>query len=189
MLIMWPALLVAVLVLLVHTFIVVNAQSEAEVAASAGLRAAWRSSANADFLSVIDPVTGEYTEVQYTDSSLHTDPHPHVLEMAEAAQDAAARAAATDGGWRWWTPGATEVHSDWCSPDVARNDPDEVDRPGQGQPGWVRVTVSGEVFGPLAALWPNHLDQVYAAALGPAVLLSPEGAVVDRQVPAELPLC
>ena len=177
MLIMWPALLVAVLVLLVHTFIVVNAQSEAEVAASAGLRAAWRSSANEDFLSDIDPSTREYTEDLYTDP----DPHPKVLEMAEAAQDAAARAAATDGGWRWWTPGATEVHSDWCSSDVGGT------RPGQGQPGWVRVTVSGQVFGPLAALWPNHLDQVYAAAIGPAVLISPE--VVDRQVPAELPLC
>ena len=183
LLILWPALLVAVLVLLVHTFIVVNAQSEAEVAASAGLRAAWRSSANADFLSEFDPVADDYTGDPYIDPLLHTDPHPKVLEMARDAEDAAARAAATDGGWRWWTPGATEVRSDWC----LEGDPDM--RPGQGQPGWVRVTVSGDVYGPLAALWPDRLDRVYAAATGPAVLLSPEGAAPDRQVPVDLPVC
>ena len=104
LLILWPALLVAILVLLVHTFIVVNAQSEAEVAASAGLRAAWRSSANADFLSEFDPVADDYTGHAYTDPLLHRDPHPKVLEMARDAEDAAARAAATDGGWRWVDP-------------------------------------------------------------------------------------
>ena len=104
--------------------------------------------------------------------------------MAAAAEDAVARAAATDGGWRWWTPGAAEVQSNWCGPQ------DEDTRPGQGDPGWVRVVVSGEVFGPLAALWPNRLDRVYAAATGPAIITSvqpAEGSV--RQVPAVLDTC
>lgn len=177
LLILWPMLLVAVLLLLVHAFIVANAQSEAEVAASSGLRAAWRSAANEDFLSVRD-AGGTYTAAEYTLSTTH----PAVLEMASAAQDAAARAAATKTGWRWWTPGATVVHSDWCRPVPA-------DRPGQGESGWVRVVVSGEVFGPLAALWPNRLDRVYAAATGPAVLLSPQQGQQDLEVPADLPEC
>ena len=174
-------LLVAVLVLLVHAFIVANAQSEAEVAASSGLRAAWRSAANEDFLSVRDS-GGKYTAVEYTDAVDHAATHPAVLEMVSAAQDAAARAAATKTGWRWWTPGATVVHSDWCWPVPA-------DRPGQGESGWVRVVVSGEVFGPLAALWPDRLDRVYAAATGPAVLLSPQQGQQDLEVPADLPEC
>ncbi len=179
-------LLVAVLLLLVHAFIVANAQSEAEVAASAGLRAAWRSAANEDFLSVRQS-DGTYTADKYTDDPStqgvveHAATHPAVLEMASAAQDAAARAAATKTGWRWWTPGATVVHSDWCEPAGAR--------PGQGQSGWVRVVVSGEVFGPLAALWPDRLDRVYAAATGPAVLLSPQQGQQAPVVPADLPEC
>ena len=182
LLVLWPMLLVAILLLLVHAFIVTNAQSEAEVAASAGLRAAWRSAANEDFLSVRD--AGTYTAAAYIDDPAttgvveHAETHPAVLEMASAAQDAAARAAATKTGWRWWTPGATVVHSDWCA-----------DRPGQGESGWVRVVVSGEVFGPLAALWPNRLDRVYAAATGPAVLLSPQQGQQDLSVPANLPEC
>lgn len=186
LLILWPMLLVAVLLLLVHAFIVTNAQSEAEVAASAGLRAAWRSAANEDFLSVRQP-GGMYTAVAYIDDpgtpsiTEAEDTHPAVLEMASAAQDAAARAAATETGWRWWTPGATVVQSDWCRPVNAR--------PGQGESGWVRVVVSGEVFGPLAALWPDRLDRVYAAATGPAVLLSPQQGQQDLTVPADLPEC
>lgn len=180
LLVLWPMLLVAVLVLLVHAFIVTNAQAEAEVAASAGLRAAWRSAANEDFLSERDS-GGAYTTVPYTDPVHHAETHPAVLEMARAAEDAAARAAATKSGWRWWTPGATMVHSDWC---------ENVDhRPGPGQSGWVRVTVSGEVFGPLAALWPDRLDRVHAAATGPAVLLSPQQGQQDLEVPADLPQC
>ena len=51
-LVLWPAMFVAILLLLVHTFIVVNAQAEAEIAASAALKAAWRSAAGSDFLTV-----------------------------------------------------------------------------------------------------------------------------------------
>ena len=181
LLVLWPMLVVAVLVLLVHAFIVTNAQAEAEVAASAGLRAAWRSAANEDFLSQRQS-DGTYTGDPYTDPDLHRQTHPAVLEMGWAAEDAAARAAATKTGWRWWTPGATAVHSDWCNPAVD-------DRPGPGQSGWVRVVVSGEVFGPLAALWPNRLDRVHAAATGPAVLLSPLQGQQDLEVPADLPPC
>jgi hypothetical protein len=185
LLVLWPMLLVAVLLLLVHAFIVTNAQSEAEVAASAGLRAAWRSAANEDFLSVRES-DGSYKADAYVDDPNtpgvveNAATHPAVLEMASAAQDAAARAAATKTGWRWWTPGATTVYSDWCR---------ETNRPSQGESGWVRVVVSGEVFGPLAALWPNRLDRVYAAATGPAVLLSPQEGQQDLAVPAQLPEC
>ena len=184
LLVLWPALLVAILVLLVHAFIVANAQAEAEVAASAGLRAAWRSAANEDFLTTFDDATGNYLPPS-DPASDYTGPapHPKVLEMADAAQDAVARAAATHGGWRWWTPGVAVVQSDWCAPSGP-------DRPGQGDPGWVRVVVSGEVFGPLAALWPDRLDRVYAAAMGPAVIASVQSSAGGAgQVPAELPDC
>ena len=49
----------------------------------------------------------------------------------------------------------------------------------------------GEVFGPLAALWPDRLDRVYSVATGPAILVPPEGPE-DRPplvVPADLPTC
>lgn len=141
-LVLWPALLVAILVLLVHTFIVVNAQAEAEVAASAGLRAAWRSAAASD---------------------LHNQPED-VAAMADEAKDAAASVAGRGEGWRWWTPGATEVKSDWC------HAPSSPGLPQEGEAGWVQVKVEGEVFGPMAALWPGRLDRVYAVASGPAVL-------------------
>ena len=103
--------------------------------------------------------------------------------MAEAAKDAVARTAATEGGWRWWSPGAAELHSDWCHP-YARGD-----RPTGDETGWVRVVVSGEVFGPLAALWPNRWDQVYASAQGPAILVAPDRANRGIVVPAQLPAC
>ena len=140
-LVLWPVLLVAILVLLVHTFIVVNAQAEAEVAASAGLRAAWRSAAASDLRN-----------------------QPDVAAMANEAKTAAAEMAGRGEGWRWWTPGATEVKSDWCAASL----PD-------GEAGWVQVKVEGEVFGPMAALWPGRLDRVYAVASGPAVLDSSLG--------------
>ena len=164
-LILWPTLIVAILLLLVHTFIVVNAGAEAEVAASAGLRAAWRSAAKADFLSDPDG-PGRYTGA---------DPHPATAKMAAAAEDAVARAAATRTGWRWWTPGATRVQSDWCATGTHF-----AERPsGRDEAGWVRVEVSGAVHGPLAALWPNRLDRVYAAAVGPAVLAAVPGGAAD----------
>ncbi|WP_419850499.1 hypothetical protein [Candidatus Poriferisocius sp.] len=148
-LVLWPVLLVAILVLLVHTFIVVNAQAEAEVAASAGLRAAWRSAAASD---------------------LRAQPED-VAAMADEAKDAAASVAGRGEGWRWWTPGATEVKSDWCHAPLSEGLPQE------GEAGWVQVKVEGEVFGPMAALWPGRLDRVYAVASGPAVL--------DQQIEAD----
>ena len=173
LLVVWPALLTAILLMLVHAFIVTNARAEAELAASQGLRSAWRAAAESDFLT--EP--GSNPPVDYTSN----EPHPQVLDMAEAAKDAVARTAATEGGWRWWSPGAAELHSDWC------NAPG--DRPTGDETGWVRVVVSGEVFGPLAALWPNRWDQVYASAQGPAILVAPDRANRGIVVPAQLPPC
>ena len=185
LLVVWPALLTAILLMLVHAFIVTNARAEAEVAASQGLRSAWRAAAESDFLT--EP--GSNPPVDYTSD----EPHPQVLEMAEAAKDAVAGVAATEQGWRWWSPGAAELHSDWCHPYTAP-DPNLDLVPGQYRPldeqtGWVRVVVSGEVFGPLAALWPNRWDTVYASAQGPAVLVAPDPANRGIVVPAQLPAC
>ncbi|WP_419847689.1 hypothetical protein [Candidatus Poriferisocius sp.] len=152
-LVMWPVLIVAILLLLVHTFIVVNAQAEAEVAASEGLRAAWRAAAATDM------GTSEGTQA-----------------MANAAKDAAAEVAGQGDGWRWWTPGATEVKSDWCHPPGTPAHPLDPTDP-KGKAGWVQVKVQGEVFGPMAALWPGRLDQVYAVANGPAVLTNAPGTL------------
>ena len=184
----WPALITAILLMLVHAFIVTNARAEAEVAASEGLRSAWRAAADSDFLT--DPVdlSNDYTGIE---------PHPDVLTMAENAKDAVARAAATEGGWRWWSPGAAEVHSDWCHGYLDPSDPSfDNDSQGQRRPvddetGWVRVVVSGEVFGPLAALWPNRWDRIHAAAQGPAILVPPadEDQRSGTAVPAQLPIC
>lgn len=175
-LVIWPTLLVAILVLLVHAFIVSNARAEAEVAASAGLRAAWRAAAAADFLH--EPGSS----LPYRGAA----PHPAVREMAGSARDAVARVAAEEEGWRWWTPGAAEVRSDWCAadPDARPSDPTD--------PGWVRVEVSGEVFGPVAALWPNRLARVYAAATGPAVIDAGPQQLARwdaASVPVSLPSC
>ena len=181
LLVVWPALITAILLMLVHAFIVTNARAEAEVAASEGLRSAWRAAADSDFL------TEPGTATPYTG----TDPHPEVREMAVAAEDAVARAAATEGGWRWWSPGAAEVQSDWCFAYAAgSSDPPGERRPEGDETGWVRVVVSGEVFGPLAALWPGRWDRIYAAAQGPAILVPPENRAATRlTVPAELPSC
>ena len=168
-LVLWPAMFVAILLLLVHTLIVVNAQAEAEIAASAALKAAWRSAAGSDFRTVpVEP--GEpAVDTLYFDPDpampRPTEPHPQVLDMANAAKDAAATIAGQQQGWRWWTPGATEVRSDWCGSSPGQ-------WPGPRESGWVQITVEGEVFGPMAALWPGRLDRVYAVATGPAVLNS-----------------
>ena len=171
LLVVWPAMITAILLMLVHAFIVTNARAEAELAASQGLRSAWRAAADSDFL------TEPGTVNPYTDN----DPHPEVLAMARAAEDAVARAAATESGWRWWTPGAAQVHSDWCD--------SYADRPAGDETGWVRVTVSGEVFGPLAALWPNRWDRIYTSAQGPAILAPPDGTGPAFAVPVDLPVC
>ena len=171
LLVVWPALIAAILLMLVHAFIVTNARAEAEVAASQGLRSAWRAAADQDFLS--DKSGNPYT----ADAT-----NPKVLAMVAAAEDAVARTAATEQGWRWWTPGVTEVHSDWCEPFGGG-------RPTGDETGWVRVVVSGEVFGPLAALWPNRWDRVYAVAQGPALLVPPGRTGTGIQIPGALPAC
>lgn len=192
-LVLWPALIVAVLLLLVHAFIVTNAQSEADAAASAGLRAAWRASANHDFLEDYVPDPADPARLLYVDYAA-TEPHAGVRDMVSAAHNAVAQAASESSGWRWWTPEATEVQSDWCSA-IVWNDPamarPDGSRPIRGEPGWVRVVVSGQVFGPLAALWPDRLESVYAVATGPAVLSAYHGADGPQRlaVPADLPTC
>ena len=179
LLVVWPALITAILLMLVHAFIVTNAQAEADLAASQGLRSAWHAAADSEAGFLDDPTN------QIIDSSYAlNDPHPDVLTMARAAEDTVARAASTEQGWRWWTPGVATVQSDWCDlPRTAGGD-----RPVEGETGWVRVVVSGEVFGPLAALWPNRWDRVYAAAEGPALLIPPDqpGSITP---PAALPTC
>ena len=173
--VVWPVLIVAVLVLTVHAFIVSNARAQAEIAASEGLRAVWRTTA---------------AEATHPDEDGGE-------RMARAAQDAVARAAAGEGGWRWWTPGAAEVSSDWCA-----GPNDTVDRPPtrDRDAGWVRIVVRGETLGPLSALWPGPVDTVYAVAAGPAVLSAPgdaspsdadgQAAVYEQAlVPADLPQC
>lgn len=176
LLVLWPALIVAILLMLVHAFIVTNARAEAELAASQGLRSAWRAAADADFVTDPNNPPNAYTGFPT---------HPEVLEMAAAAQDAVAAAAATSDGWRWWTPGAAQVFSDWCGD----RDTQRPTRSGGDRIGWVRVTVTGEVFGPMAALWPNRWDRVYAAAQGPALLVAPTNAADRFEIPLELPLC
>ena len=72
------------------------------------------------------------------------------------------------------TPAVTEVPLEFrlveqLAPDTATSgvdyQPADVagDRPRDKQAGWVRVVVSGEVYGPLAALWPDRLDRVFSA--------------------------
>ena len=61
--------------------------------------------------------------------------------------------------------GAATVRSDWCHSGTSAHL-----RPSAGEHGWLRVEVTGEVFGPFSALWPGRLDRVHATAAGPAVL-------------------
>ena len=183
--VLWPSLITAVLLLLVHTLIVVNAQSEAEAAASRGLRAAWRALADESLLAE-RLADGTYTANLYVAAA----PHPATRDMAEAARDAVAQTASTVDGWRWWTPGVTRVYSNWCAhghQPLPTGDP--ADRPAPGETGWVRVVVAGEVFGPLAAVWPDRFDRVYAAAEGPAVLTPTGRGPGSEPVPAAMPAC
>lgn len=175
-LILWPALMVLMLLLVVQAFIVTGARAQAEAAASAGLRAAWHA-VGVSGLAYADGGS-EYSGL---------DPLPRTREMAAAAHDAVARSAAAGDGWRWWTPGAATVRSDWCHSGTSAHL-----RPSAGEHGWVRVEVTGEVFGPFSALWPGRLDRVHAAAAGPAVLAqqaSPGGNDLVPAVPVELPKC
>ena len=193
LLVLWPALIVGILLLLVHAFIVTNAQSEAQVAASRGLRSAWRFSANEDFLyERVQDLTGPGVYTYSSDVYMAPEPHPAVLEMVEAVLDTVAQEASGTQGWRWWTPGATQVFSDWCALGDPNNIPDPPappdGRPTTGESGWVRVVVTGEVFGPLAALWPDRLDRVYAVAEGPT-LQSVNLGRPRESVPLELPPC
>lgn len=175
-LILWPALVVLLLVLVAQAFIVTGARAQAEAAASAGLRAAWHA-------------VGVSGLAYAADGTAHTglDPSPRTAEMAAAANDAIARSAAVGDGWRWWTPGAATVRSDWCHSGTSAHL-----RPAPGEHGWLRVEVTGEVFGPFSALWPGRLDRVYAAAAGPAVLTRQPSAGSNQPVPTvpvELPEC
>lgn len=182
LLVVWPALIIAILLMLVHAFIVSNARAEAQAAASEGLRSAWRAAADIDLSRDPDNPAAPYMGV---------DPHPGTQTMVDAAETAVAQAASTELGWRWWTTGVAEVHSDWCHGNDERTlgqAPGEY-RPTVGETGWLRVVVSGEVFGPLAAVWPDRLDTVYAFAQGPAMLIASETRDPELVVPAELPVC
>lgn len=205
LLVVWPALITAILLMLVHAFIVTNARAEAQVAASEGLRSAWRAIADLDFSQDPGAPGNPYTLPA---------PHPDLRDMVEAVEAAVAQSAATKEGWRWWTPGAPAVQSDWCHdytvpplsnatpaqtpPQVGATPPPtgapgsyrpSVGMFGPGESGWLRVVVSGEVIGPLAALWPNRLDKVYAVAQGPAVLIASDEIDPGLVVPVELPTC
>ncbi len=173
-------MLVLLLILAAHAFLVTGARAQADAAASAGLRAAWEAAGDIGLAYADDgsPYVG-------------AEPHPRASVMSAAAHDAVARTASGSApGWRWWTPGAVTVRSDWCHGGASAGL-----RPGPGEPGWLRVVVSGDVFGPFSALWPGRLDQVHAAAAGPAVLVPPaaDSTGVDgellRSVPTELPEC
>ncbi|MYG87376.1 MAG: hypothetical protein F4190_02455 [Acidimicrobiales bacterium] len=160
LLIVWPAVVVLLLLLGVQALLVTGARSQAEAAASAGLRAIWNHAAAVG--DVPDPAAVGDVPDPAADSAV---PLAGAAEMAAAAHDAVAHAAATGDGWRWWTPGASVVRSDWC-----HSGADALRRPASGEAGWVQVEVTGEVFGPFSALWPGRLDAVHATASGPAVL-------------------
>ena len=173
-LVLWPAMIMAVLLLGVHAFIVVNAQAEASLAASAGLRAAWRSAADSDLGTVARQYTGGRRHLA------HSARLDAAGEMTDRAVVAVQQVAGDEGGWRWWTGAAASVYSDWCYPAPEDYDGDELPlNPGLplgGESGWVRIVVSGEVIGPLSWILPGRLDTVYATAEGPAVLRNFAGA-------------
>ena len=174
--ILWPAMIMAVVVLAVHAFVVVNAQAEASLAASAGLRAAWRAAADSDLVAV-------------TDNDLRLG---EAARIGEGAANAVERVAGDEDGWRWWTGGVSATYSDWCSVSPR-------DLPAQGETGWVRVVVSGDVIGPMSWFLPGRLDKVYATAEGPALLsasLNARGPAAPGESPvpaqwarADLPRC
>ena len=181
LLILWPAIIMAILVMLVHAFIISNARAEAETAASEGLRTAWRYTADADFLADPDDPMISYIGMA---------PHPEVLEMVEQVKDTVARVAGESDGWRWWRPGVAQVLSDWCYDGPGDSLlPVGERRPVAGEAGWVRVVISGEAFGPMAALWPDRWEPVYASAQGPAIVVRRGLDGGSTVIPAELPAC
>ena len=113
LLVVWPALLTAILLMLVHAFIVTNARAEAELAASQGLRSAWRAAAESDFLTDPDNPPDLYTG---------DEPHPEVLKMAEAAKDAVARTAATEGAGAGGAPAQPNCTATGATPQAAQAD-------------------------------------------------------------------
>ena len=134
-----PLALICLIVLSTHAFIVSGARSEAVLASSEGLRAAWN--------VVLD------------------DPDADPLTIRVAVEDAVA-ASAADGahGWRWWTPNIATVHSDLCA------------GPPVDGAGWIRVEISGEAYGPLAAIWPDQWAPISAISEGPARLATAAAA-------------
>ena len=197
LLVLWPAMLTAVLLLVVQAFIVSNARAQAELAASEGLRAARQVAAVSDFYTVKNTSQFSFcTDLEALEPHCW-DPwdasngiHPEVPVMVNAAQDAVAHAAAGSGGWRWYSPNVAEVYSSWCADD-------EIDSAGNllfQQPvdsrelGWTRVVVSGEIIGPMAAIFPGLLDQVYAVASGPTAPTDSRGDFPGSD-PVELPVC
>lgn len=162
--IVWPVLSTFILLLIMHAFIASVARAEADLAVSEGLRAAWRST------SAVHP------------STTGTNGEPLGIQMmADAARNAAARVAGGGEGWRWWTPSGPEqcgsgvecetvrVYSNWCTIDASNNLVPLAD----GERGWIRIEVVGNVIGPLASVWPGRLDRLATAAEGPAVLRAP----------------
>ena len=126
---------------------VVNARSEASVAASQGLRAIWAT-------------YGEHAaRRQRSTHARSTRPERRAdVGGGRGCRDPSGRQreAAGAGG----LPAPTAVYSDRCGGT----------RPDPGTAGWARVVVSGEAIGPLNWLWPGRSDTVYASAEGPAVL-------------------
>ena len=204
LLVLWPAMLTAVLLLVVQAFIVSNARAQAELAASEGLRAARQVAAVSDFYTVrysdqfsfdCDPGRPEALRPQcWVPWDASNGIHPEVPAMVNAAQDAVAHAAAGSGGWRWYSPNVAEVYSNWCADGEQTDSAGELFQQPVVQPadsrelGWTRVVVSGEIIGPMAAIFPGLLDQVYAVASGPAAPTDARGVALGSD-PVELPVC
>ena len=182
LLVVWPALLTAILLMLVHAFIVTNARAEAELAASQGLRSAWRAAAESDFLT--EPGSTRRCHTPAPSRILRCWPWPKRPRTRWPGRLPPSRAGA---GGVPAQPSCTATGA------IPTRRPTPISCRVTGRPaietGWVRVVVSGEVFGPLAALWPNRWDQVYASAQGPAILVAPDRANRGIVVPAQLPVC
>ena len=170
---MWPMVLVLLMLLGAQTLLVSGARAHADAAASAGLRAIWERAAVSGLSAHDDDGGLSGMDASGTDAGT----------LAAAAHDAVASAAGRQG-WRWWTPGGAVVRSDWC-----HRDADVGQQPPPGESGWVRVEVTGDVFGPFSALWPGRLDTVHASAEGPMLLAAPAGAPPVSAASAALAVC